>query len=123
LLVGSALAFGAAIRLAAGAPHLGLVTLAMLPVGAASTAFIATSNSLLQLNASSEMRGRVMALFSVVFLGSTPIGSPLVGWIAERFGARAALGVAAAATLLTGLAGLAWLRRSNRRHPDGLSTA
>ena len=116
LLVGSALAFGAAIGLAAGAPNLGLVTLAMLPVGAASTTFIATSNSLLQLNASSEMRGRVMALFSVVFLGSTPIGSPLVGWIAERFGARAALGVAAAATLLTGLAGLAWLRQVRRRH-------
>jgi MFS family permease len=61
------------------------------------------------------MRGRVMALFSVVFLGSTPIGGPLVGWIAERFGPRASLGVAAVATLLTGLVGLAGLRWAGRR--------
>jgi MFS family permease len=115
LLAGAAVAFGAAIGLAAVAPNLSLATLAMLPVGAASTAFIATSNALLQLNASSEMRGRVMALFSLVFLGSTPIGGPLVGWIAERFGPRDALGLAAAATLLTGIFGIAERRRRRRR--------
>jgi MFS family permease len=111
LLVGSALALGGAIGLAAVAPNLGLVGLAMLPVGVASTAFIATSNSLLQLGASSEMRGRVMALFALVFLGSTPIGGPLMGWIAERFGPRTSLAVAAVATVLVGLAGLRRLRR------------
>src|SRR2546422_738881 len=56
LLAGAAVGFGVAIGLAAAAPNLGLATLAMLPIGVASTAFIATSNSLLQLNASSEMR-------------------------------------------------------------------
>jgi MFS family permease len=111
LLVGSSLALGAAIGLAAAAPNLGLVVLAMVPVGVASTAFIATSNALLQLGASSEMRGRVMALFAMVFLGSTPIGGPLVGWIAERFGPRTSLGVAAVAATLAGLAGLRRLRR------------
>jgi MFS family permease len=110
LLVGSALGLGGAIGLAAVAPNLGLVALAMLPVGVASTAFIATSNSLLQLGASSEMRGRVMALFALVFLGSTPIGGPLMGWIAERFGPRTSLAVAAVATVLVGLAGLRRLR-------------
>ena len=115
LLASAAVAFGLAIGLAAAAPNLALATLAMLPIGAASTAFIATSNSLLQLNASSEMRGRVMALFSLVFLGSTPIGGPLVGWIAERFGPRDALGLAAAATLLTGIFGLAGRGRRGRR--------
>jgi MFS family permease len=110
LLVGSSLALGVAIGLAAAAPNLGLVVLAMVPVGVASTAFIATSNALLQLGASSEMRGRVMALFALVFLGSTPIGGPLVGWIAERFGPRASLGVAAVAAVLAGLAGLRRLR-------------
>jgi MFS family permease len=111
LLVGSSLALGVAIGLAAAAPNLGLVVLAMLPVGVASTAFIATSNALLQLGTSSEMRGRVMALFALVFLGSTPIGGPLVGWIAERFGPRASLAVAAAAAMLAGLAGLRRLHR------------
>lgn len=111
LLVGSSLALGGAIGLAAAAPNLALVVLAMVPVGVASTAFIATSNALLQLGASSEMRGRVMALFALVFLGSTPIGGPLVGWIAERFGPRASLAVAAVAAMLAGLAGLRRLRR------------
>jgi predicted MFS family arabinose efflux permease len=110
LLVGSALGLGGAIGLAAVAPNLGLVALAMLPVGVASTAFIATSNSLLQLGASPEMRGRVMALFALVFLGSTPIGGPLMGWIAERFGPRTSLALAAVATVLVGLAGLRRLR-------------
>jgi MFS family permease len=111
LLVGSSLALGAAIGLAAAAPNLGLVVLAMVPVGVASTSFIATSNALLQLGASSEMRGRVMALFALVFLGSTPIGGPLVGWIAERFSPRTSLGVAAVAAMLAGLAGLRRLHR------------
>ena len=114
-LAGAAVGFGLAIGIAAVAPSLGLATLAMLPVGAGSTAFIATSNSMLQLNSSPEMRGRVMALFSLVFLGTTPVGGPLVGWIAERFGPRSALGVAAVATVLTGLAGILAVRRSARR--------
>lgn len=115
LLGGASVALGLAIGLAAIAPNLTLVAAAMLPVGAASSAFIATSNALLQLGASSEMRGRVMALFSVVFLGTTPIGSPLVGWIAERFGPRSALGVAAVATVITGVAGLASARKQARQ--------
>ena len=119
LLAAAAVGFGVAIGLAAAASNLALATLAMLPVGAASTAFIATSNSLLQLNASSEMRGRVMSLFAMVFLGSTPIGGPLVGWIAERFGPRDALGLAAVATLLVGIFGLAGVRRSRRRKREG----
>ena len=123
LLAGASLAFGVAIGLAAAAPNLGLATLAMLPIGAASTAFIATSNSLLQLNAAPEMRGRVMALFALVFLGSTPIGGPLVGWIAERFGPRDALGLAALATLLTGVVGMAGVRRSRRRRGKGPVTS
>jgi MFS family permease len=62
--------------------------------------FIATANSLLQLNSSGAMRGRVMALWAVVFLGSTPIGAPLIGFLAGRYGARYALGLGGVATLL-----------------------
>jgi MFS family permease len=100
LLIGSTFAFGLAILGAALVPALGGELAVMLPLGAASTAFIATSNSLLQLNASEEMRGRIMALWTVVFLGTTPLGGPLVGWIGGRFGPRAALGVGGVATLL-----------------------
>ena len=60
-------------------------------MGAASVMFIATANSLLQLNSSGAMRGRVMALWAIVFLGSTPFGAPLIGFLAEQYGARFAL--------------------------------
>jgi MFS family permease len=79
--------------------------------------FIATANSLLQLNSSGAMRGRVMALWAVVFLGSTPIGAPLIGFIAGRYGARFALGLGGVATVLVAIwAGLALRRiRDTRR--------
>jgi MFS family permease len=112
VLVASVLAFGAMVVLAGVAPTLPVEMAIMLPLGAASTGFISNSNALLQLGSSPEMRGRVMALFSVVFVGSTPVGGPLVGWIAERFGPRASLGVAGAATVLAGI--LVASRRSRR---------
>ena len=115
LLAAAALAFGAALWLAAVAPDLALEMAVMVPVGAASAAFIATSNSLLQLTANPSMRGRVMALFTVVFVGSTPIGGPLVGWIAERFGPRVGLAMGATATLLAGTVAWSLLRRAGRR--------
>ena len=62
--------------------------------------FAAGVNSALQLAVEPEMRGRVMALYSIVFLGSTPIGAPLVGWIADVAGPRAGLLVGAVAALL-----------------------
>ena len=115
LLSIAALAFGLALWLAAVAPNLIWEMALMVPTGAASAAFIASSNSLLQLASTPEMRGRVMALFAVVFVGSTPIGGPLVGWIAERFGARVSLMVAASATIAVGVAGWTALRRAARR--------
>ncbi len=71
-LVGSALAFGAFSLLATAAPSLGLLAAALVPLGAASVTFAAGVNSTLQLSAAPAMRGRVMALFSIVFMGSTP---------------------------------------------------
>ena len=64
---------------------------ALVPLGAVSVTFAAGVNSTLQLGASPAMRGRVMALYSVVFLGSTPIGGPIVGWLAEVAGPRSGL--------------------------------
>ena len=66
------------------------------------------------------MHGRVLALHGLVFLGSTPIGGPLLGWICEAFGARAGLVIAGGTALLAGLALLPRLRRLRRVHPaDG----
>jgi MFS family permease len=100
LLVVSAAAFGAASVAAAAAPSLAAQALLLVPLGAASVTFAAGVNSSLQLGAPDALRGRVMALYGVVFLGSTPIGAPLVGWLAEEHGPRAGL-------LLGGVAALA----------------
>ena len=59
------------------------------------------------------MRGRVLALQAMVFLGSTPIGGPIVGWVCQQFGARYGLAVGAAAGLGAGLWGMAWARRAD----------
>jgi MFS family permease len=100
LLVGSAALFGAAELLAALAPSLAWQALALVPLGAASVTFAAGVNSSLQLAAEPMLRGRVMALYAIVFLGSTAIGAPLVGWLAEVAGPRAGLFAGAAAALV-----------------------
>src|SRR5215207_8604918 len=99
LLVAAAALFGGAELLVALAPTLALQALALVPLGAASVTFAAGVNSSLQLAAAPALRGRVMALYSIVFLGSTPIGAPLVGWLAELAGPRSGLYAGAAAAL------------------------
>jgi MFS family permease len=69
----------------------------LLFAGAASVTFTSTTNSSLQLRADPQLRGRVMALYLVAFMGSTPIGGPIVGWVGEVAGARWAIGVGAVA--------------------------
>jgi MFS family permease len=99
LLIGASAAFGVFSLLAAGAPTLALAVVALALAGAASVTFAAGVNSTLQLNVEPAMRGRVMALYSVVFLGSTPLGGPLVGWLAQSAGPRSGLLLAAGAAL------------------------
>jgi MFS family permease len=103
LLVMSSALFGIALLLAGAAPTLELQILALIPLGAASVTFAAGVNSSLQISVEPVMRGRVMALYSIVFLGSTPIGSPLVGWLAQAAGPRAGLYAGAAAALIAAL--------------------
>jgi MFS family permease len=100
LLVGAAALFGGAELLVALAPSFELQALALVPMGAASVTFAAGVNSSLQLAAAPALRGRVMSLYSIVFLGSTPIGAPLVGWLAEVAGPRSGLFAGAAAALV-----------------------
>jgi MFS family permease len=82
--------------------------------GAASVTFAAGVNSTLQLEVAADMRGRVMALYSVVFLGSTPIGGPLTGWLAQVAGPRAGLALGGASALVAAAAAGAVLRRRAR---------
>lgn len=103
LLAGAALAFGVFSLAAAAAPTLGLEIVALAVTGAASVTFAASCNSILQLEAAPAMRGRVMALYSVVFLGSTPIGAPITGWLADAAGPRSTLVLAGVAALVGGL--------------------
>ncbi len=103
LLAGAAIGFGALALLAAGAPSIGLEMLVLAPLGAASVTLAASVNSALQLASAPSMRGRVMALYSVVFLGSTPIGAPLAGLLSEQIDPRAALVMAGVAALVAGL--------------------
>jgi MFS family permease len=121
LLVAAAAAYGIADLLAAIAPTLPLQVAALIPLGAISVTFAAGINSSLQLAVEPTMRGRVMALYSVVFLGSTPIGAPLVGWIAEVAGPRAGLLLGAAAALAAAVGGAAAFARIGKpvRLPAG----
>jgi Transmembrane secretion effector len=95
----------------AAAPSLPVGLLAALPVGYYAIFLIAGSNALVQTRADPSMRGRVLALFAVVFLGSTPLGSPVVGWLSEAIDPRAGLAVGSVA------AGFAtvWAARQLRR--------
>lgn len=103
LIAGGALAFGLLALLSGAMPTLALEIPFLAGLGAAAVTFAATINSSLQLAVSPEMRGRVMALYSVVFLGSTPIGGPIAGWLSQAYDPRVAL-------LLAGVSGLsaAW---------------
>jgi MFS family permease len=103
----ASLAFGVAALLAAAMPDLILEAIMLAALGAAAVIFVSSINSTIQLAVSAEMRGRVMALFSIVFLGSTPIGGPLTGWLAEAYDPRWTL-------VLAGVSGLsaAWAART-----------
>ncbi len=111
LLVVSTFTFGVLTVLLAAAPGYALGLVLLVPLGAAGVLFVSTTNSLLQLNAEDAMRGRVMALWAVVFLGSTPIGGPLTGLLAREFGVRAAVAVGGVAALATAAGALWALRR------------
>jgi len=95
LLIGAAI-FGIGCTLAAIAPGYWLFAGALVVIGVAALTFTNTTNSLMQLTTEPAMRGRVMALRVAIALGGTPIGAPVVGWVADHLGPRWALGVGAA---------------------------
>ncbi len=117
LLQGLALGFGALLGGVALAPTLTVAAVLIVAMGAASVGFIATANATLQLSSEPAMRGRVMALYAMAFLGTTPIGAPLVGFIAQRTDPRGALLAGSAATLVAA-ALLRWRHQVRLRSTD-----
>lgn len=100
LLVGAAAALGVVMLGVAASPSLVVAALMLALAGAATITFLSTANTLLQLTSSTEMRGRVMSLYLLVFLGSTPIGGPIVGFVAETTDPRLGFVVGGIACLL-----------------------
>jgi MFS family permease len=128
-LVLASSAFGLTMTLAALAPTLPLELVALAFTGGASISFMSTGNSTLQLSAAPGMRGRVMSLWFVAFQGSTPIGGPIVGGVMALLGARAGLGLGAAACLAVAAAGFVAIRQvpvgrrtAGRMEPGGVAT-
>lgn len=113
--------FGGVLLLAAIAPTLPVELAALVLVGAGSVAFISTGNATVQLAADPAMRGRVMALWSVALLGSTPVGGPIAGWVAQSCGPRAGLALAAVAAFVG--AGYALLSLRSRSSTDPAAPA
>lgn len=111
----SALLLGLTSAALAIAPTIAVAAIVIVAVGHTSTGVLAGGNAVLQMATSAEMRGRVLALYTLVFLGSTPIGGPIAGWSAEQFGTRVGLLIGAVASAGTGIVVLAFLRRQTVR--------
>jgi MFS family permease len=111
----AAVGWGVAILAAAVAPNMAIELAAMVFVGYGSITFNSLAKTTLQLAARPELRGRVMALWGLAWLGSTPIGGPVVGWIGQHAGARWPLVIGGGATLICGIMALPALTRIDRR--------
>jgi MFS family permease len=118
LVVGSAAGFGVAACVAALMPNYLTLVLLLLPTGFGAIMFSTAANSTVQLGSDPAMRGRVMGLYMLVFAGGTPIGAPLVGWIAQAFGPRASIMLGGVSAIVAaGGAALVVLRHGNPVSP------
>lgn len=121
LWVGAAM-FGVGCALAAIAPNYWLFASALVVIGVAALTFTNTTNSLMQMSTEPAMRGRVMALRLGIALGGTPIGAPIVGWVANHCGPRWALAIGATSGFAAAVTGVYALTRPRQAigviHPD-----
>ena len=113
LLVGAAV-FGVGCTMGAIAPGYWLYAAAMVVIGVSLLTFTNGTSTLMQLSTEPAMRGRVLAIRIAVALGCTPIGAPIIGWIADHFGPRWALGVGGASGYVAAVAALIYLIRKKR---------
>jgi MFS family permease len=112
-LVAASAGLAVAMSAMAAAPTLWLAVVAALPVGYSSIYLISGSNTVVQLRAAPSMRGRVLSLYAMLFLGSTPIGGPIIGWVADVTNARVSVALGGIASGL----GAAWTWHKLRTDP------
>ncbi|AMP14980.1 MFS transporter [Collimonas pratensis] len=110
LLAGAGV-FGGGLVLAALMPSYGWFALVLVLIGIAAQTFTTTANSMVQLTTEPAMRGRVMAILLALALGGTPLGAPVVGWVADTFGPRWALAVGAASGFVAAWVGIRYLKK------------
>jgi MFS family permease len=113
-LMAGAGVFGLGCTLAAMAPGYWWFAIALMIAGAAALTFSNGTNSIMQLSTEPAMRGRVMALRVGIALGGTPVGAPILGWVANHFGPRWALGIGAAAGFTAALVAVFVLARRKK---------
>lgn len=113
-LVGSLAGFTIAATAAALAPTYAVFALTLIPVGLAALTALTTANAMVQLRTDPTMRGRVMALYMAIFMGGTPFGAPVIGWIGDTLGPRWTIGIGPLALGITLVGVTAYLRRSAR---------
>jgi MFS family permease len=113
-LVGSAIVFGLLTVISGLMPSYASFAVLLVPTGAAALVFSVANNSFVQLGADPQMRGRVMALYFMCFMGGTPVGAPVIGWISEHLGAPWGLILGGAVCVVAGLAAAAVLARGRR---------
>ncbi len=114
LLLGGAAVFGVGFTLAVLAPNYWLFGLCLVIIGLAAQTFTTSTSGLAQLSTEPAMRGRVMAIVLAIALGGTPIGAPIVGWVADVLGPRWALCIGAAAGFGAALVGIRYMRKYRR---------
>jgi MFS family permease len=110
--------FGAFSLLSAAMPTYVLYAATLVFVGFATVTVLTTANGYVQTTTDPALRGRVLALYMAVIMGSTPIGAPIAGWVADAFGPRAAIVLGAVAGLVACAVGVTWLALSGRVHRD-----
>ena len=118
VVVGAAVAFGILETAVGLMPTYLAFGLMLIPAGAAVLTFTTAANSTVQLSVEPTMRGRVMALYMLLLVGGTPIGGPLIGWLAAEYGGRAPIVLGGLASLLAACTCGVLLARANRREPS-----
>jgi MFS family permease len=111
LLVGGSAIFGLGFALAALMPNYWLFGLVLVIIGLSAQTFTTTTLALVQLSTEPVMRGRVLAILLAIALGGTPVGAPVAGWVADRFGPRWALGIGAASGIAAAIVGIIYLTK------------
>jgi MFS family permease len=112
LVVAATAAFGVFATVAALMPTYELFALSLIPVGLSSLTLMTAANATVQMSTDPAMRGRVMALYMAIFMGGTPVGAPVIGWVGESFGARWTIAIGGIVSLLVALVAVVHVLRS-----------